>query len=507
MDRISAEAVNQFALEDDLNIPDHKPDVESLNLEKAVVTIDEVKAATDAVTVRGELTYFLLYHTQEEGGRLINLQGSIPFEEKMNLRGVTSGDSVAAKGEVEDLTVGIINSRKLSIQSLLTLHVWMEEIYDEEAPIGLGGAEGVEYRRVPLNLAQIAISKNDIFRMRQEVPLPSGYDNIFQILWSDVAPADVEFRVMEEKITLQGDLHLFILYEGEGEERAIRSFETTIPFDGSIECHGCREGMIPDIRYDVSQAEVSVHPDLDGEERNIGIEVVLDIPIRVYEEEELEILSDLYGVSKEVETVSHQAKLRRLLSRVTGKTKVTEHVRLPKDQAAILQLLHSEGMAVLETKQVVENGILLGGSLEIKVMYITGEDDNPYALVSTQIPYEYTLEVSGITPEDLGRVQVQMEQLQVSMLDGEEMDVKAVLCFDTTVFQGIPMELISQVEERALDSAKLNSLPGMIIYLVKAGDNLWNIGKKYYVPVDSIRQMNRLESDELQVGQKLLIVV
>mgnify|MGYP002509235698 CR=1 FL=1 len=32
----------------------------------------------------------------------------------------------------------------------------------------------------------------------------------------------------------------------------------------------------------------------------------------------------------------------------------------------------------------------------------------------------------------------------------------------------------------------MSNLPGMVIYMVKEGDNLWNIGKKYYIPVDSL---------------------
>ena len=103
-------------------------------------------------------------------------------------------------------------------------------------------------------------------------------------------------------------------------------------------------------------------------------------------------------------------------------------------------------------------------------------------------------------------VHAEVEQLQVTMLDGEEMDVKAVLCFSTVVFKSVPVELISQVTVSELDSGKMSSLPGMVVYVVKDGDNLWNIGKKYYVPVDSLREMNSLDSDELKAGQKLLIV-
>ena len=70
----------------------------------------------------------------------------------------------------------------------------------------------------------------------------------------------------------------------------------------------------------------------------------------------------------------------------------------------------------------------------------------------------------------------------------------------------MPVALISDVTVAPLDAAKMNNLPGMVVYMVKDGDNLWNIGKKYYVSVDSLKKMNGMESDEVKAGQKLLIV-
>lgn len=506
MDRIVQDAVSQSTLEDDLNIPDSKPDVSNLNLEKGNLLIEEIKPGTDTVNVRGRLLYSVLYHTTEDGSALVPLEGSIPFDEKIHMEGITFSDTVSADGTVEDLTIGVINSRKLSVQSVMTLRAWVEELYDEEVPIGIHGEDTVEYRRMPVNVSQMVINKNDIFRIKEEVTLPSSYPNIFRILWNTISLGDVEFRVQEEQLTLQGDVHLFILYEGEGEDHPIRSFETTIPFSGTLECHGCREGMIPDIRYHLGQQEVMVRPDFDGEERNVGLDLSMEIQIRVYEEEETEVVSDIYGVTKEVSAMTHPARLKQLLAKVTGKMKVTDRMRVENGGAAILQLLHSEGSVTLEQQQVVENGIRVQGSLQVKVMYITGNDEVPYSATQAQIPYEYTLEVPGIAAADMGEVQAQLDQLQVMMLDGEEMDVKAVLSFRTTVFKSLPMDVISQVSVSDLDSTRLGSLPGMVIYMVKEGDNLWNIGKKYYVPVDSLRDLNELANDELKVGQKLLIV-
>ena len=56
------------------------------------------------------------------------------------------------------------------------------------------------------------------------------------------------------------------------------------------------------------------------------------------------------------------------------------------------------------------------------------------------------------------------------------------------------------------DAEKMASLPGIAVYMVKAGDSLWDIGKRYYVPVSAIRQTNNLSSDEIKAGDKLLIV-
>ena len=161
---------------------------------------------------------------------------------------------------------------------------------------------------------------------------------------------------------------------------------------------------------------------------------------------------------------------------------------------------------VLEHQGTVENGILVEGSMQVKVLYITGEDEAPYGCATAQIPYRYTLEVPEIAPEDMGKVRAEVEQLQVTMLDGEEMDVKAVLSFSTVVFKNVPVELIGQVTVEELDAGRMSSLPGMVVYMVKEGDNLWNIGKKYYMPVESLRALNELENDEIKPGQKLLLV-
>lgn len=504
MDYTKAKATTQLVLEEDMNLSDVKPDIDCICLERGNVIIDETKTYGDGVTIRGRLLFQVLYHTDEEEHVLATVEGKISFEEKLHMSGVTGTDTVKVESCVEDLSIGIINSRKLSIQSVVNLTACAEEIYDEEVPIGLHGEEKVEYRRSPMEMAQIAICKNDIYRIKEEITLPSNYPNIFQILWNNLTLNDVEIRPMEEKLSIQGDLKVQMIYESD--EKGIHSFETVLPFSGNVECHGCRESMIPSVAFVLGQQEVTIRPDIDGEERLVALEALIELKLKIYEEVKAELITDVYGVTNDVNAVEKEVTLQHLLAKTTGKQKVTEHVRIADANSSILQLLYSEGKVLLDKVNIRDGGISIIGNIPIQVLYISGDDRKPYDALRTEIPYQYEMEINGLKAEDVMDVQVALEQMQVTILDGEELDIKAVPVFTVTVFQQEKKKMVCSVDTAPLDTGKLGRLPGMAIYTVKPGDSLWSIGKKYYLSVDRLKKINELSSDELQIGQKLIIV-
>ena len=74
------------------------------------------------------------------------------------------------------------------------------------------------------------------------------------------------------------------------------------------------------------------------------------------------------------------------------------------------------------------------------------------------------------------------------------------------VFRQWEEQLIESVEEQPLDRKKLESMPGITVYIVKAGDTLWDIAKKFYTTVDEISGVNSLTEKEVKPGQSLILV-
>ena len=505
MDCIRGAAVSQVAMEEDVNLPESKPDISFLTRTHGEPVIEEIKAGNDSVTIRGKLVFHVLYYTGEEGGRLVPFEGKVNFEEKLHIDGVSPADTVQVNAAVEDLSVSAIHSRKLNVRAIVLFQGRLNDISRVELPIEVRNGEAAQFRRTPITVSELILQKKDVLRIREEVMLPSGYPNIYQILDSRVSLSDVEYRAVEDTFQVQGDINLCVLYEAEGETRGVRVYEVTIPFGGRVDCPGLTQEMLGDLEFVKGPVKLVSKPDPDGEERSIDLEMSLDIGMNVYEEGQYEMISDLYGVTKEVECRSEAVTLQMMRNRLCGKSKLSGRIHTKEGQEAILQVLFYDSCLTTAGEELTEGKMGMQGTLDVNVMYVTGNDEMPYEVVRESLPYEYSMDMTGYGPEDHFRVKADVEQLQVNMLDGEELEVKAVLTFRVIIWKEIQQELIQNVSVENLDAARQKSLPGIVIYTVRPGDNLWSIGKKYYITEDRIREMNHLSSDELQPGEKLLL--
>lgn len=502
LDRIKCRASSQITLEDDRNVPDQKPDMERILFKRGRVEIDEWKTSEDHVTVKARLQFSILYMTED--GYVSRMDGEIPFDEQIYMEGIGNGDTVEIQTELEDLKIEMINSRKLSLHALLSLSLCAPELYEEELATELYHEGAVETKKSLLSLTEVAIVKKDIVRLKQEMEMPQSYPNIFEILWEDAEPAGITFEAMDGEIRMQGELRVFLLYEGEGDEKNLHCFEKVIPFQEMLECQGCREGMIPEISCQVSHNEIEVRADFDGEDRVACLELAFDLDMKLYEQEQIETLTDVYGIENDVQVIRGQGSFNRELIRAFGKTKLAEQVKLPAGEEGIVEICHADGTVRVEETQYTENAAIIVGTLFLAVLY-QGEEERLFSF-STELPFSYELEAANVTQACCHRLTAALEQLAVTRLAADELDVKAVLSFALTAICSSQEEVIKEVTASEGDAADRKAMPGIVVHIARANEELWGLGKKYYVPLQRLRELNHLSSDTLKEGEKILIV-
>lgn len=519
-----ASAQSQITLDDDYNVPDYRPDIVKVLKENGELHFDEVKAAAGAAWLKGRLVFRVLYRSDQENGKISCLKGEIPFQEKLNMDGVQEYDVIQASGEIEDLTIGVIHSRKISVRAVILLKTEEPQEKEDELCVGIEADDGCEKRYRNTNILQLLCMKRDQCRQKSEITLPSSKPNVQEILWKSLEIRNLDTKMGQDGVKLSGEVLISVLYQEEEETDRVQWYETVIPLDCGVECDaGTEADIIYKVKARPASMELEVKPDYDGEERVLVLELVMNLDIRVWKEQEISMLEDVYSLKKEIIPVCTGVTLHHISVKNDSQCRLTEQMELAESQEKILQICSCEGTVHLESTELTEQGVRAEGILVTELLYITTDDQMPIGSAREIYPFEQLIEIPQQTarternkPEELealerkNKLQTELDcrisQLSAVMLDQDHVEIKAVIGLDLLAFEQEQIDNITDMREEALDMEQLQKRPGLVGYIAKDGDSLWSIAKENHTTVEDILRDNHRTDEDLRRGEKILIV-
>lgn len=527
LENCKAEGNIQTALEEDVNLAENKEDVEKILLQKGKVKVDEIKVASSHAFIKGKIVYNILYKTLENTNPLQSITGTLPFHEDIYMNGLETGDHVVAEGKLEDISVHIINSRKLNLRVLLLLHAISEDIKEESVCMDLEETDGINIQKQSFDIAEIVQDKRDIFRIRDEVELPKNMPNIANIVWKDMRIQSMSYKPVNGKVFLKGDLCLFVLYqpsalEGMEDRIPIQAdltwYETTMPFQGELECPESSENMILDMQVELGNETVDIRQDMDQENRMIGVDCSLDLTMHLYESKDMEYVADAYGVKHEVKCTYKQFNIKNMSQQKTESIILEESFDVIGENEELEKICYGSCLVHLEEKHInnmeqadieFKTGqISVPGYLTAEVLYQCRDVDGNVQFRANMIDIPFTASID--IPKDGRKYQIyadaMLQHYSANQQGKGKVDVKAEISVYIRVYVEDDIALVSEIEINPLDYDRMKDLPGMLIYYVEKGDSLWQIGKKYYMDVDKIKELNHLKDETIKKGDKLLLM-
>lgn len=493
---------DQFYLDEDYNVPDAKDDVQQIIRGSGTVKIEEIKLVENYIRISGKLYFQILYVTASGDPKPAVLDGKIPFEEMVYTDGGEMESYFIQNIRVEFGST-LVHSRKLSIRAMVEMEIGRERLEDEETTVDIESSVPIFKKMKKVNLLELNTTKKDTYRIKEEITLPGTKESIGQLLLTDVGSRKLEIRLGQDEMQLKGELLVFCMYMSE--DGKTDWLEQTVPYEGRIECNGVDEGMYHSVRNSLEDTLVDVRMDEDGEMRLLGIEGTLNLRMNIYQEEEIELLEDMYSLEQNCGFETREAVYEELLVQNNSKCKVSERLSLPELKDDVLQICHSDGNIQIEHMEPAENGIQIEGILHISFLYLKADDAMPFGGWQGMVPFSYLLECPGMTEDVRYNVSHHVEQLSVNLAGSEAVEIKAVLAFDTFMRNPVMMQVITDVELTPVSMEEMEKRPGIVGYIVKDKDELWTLAKNYMTTVEGIKEVNELESDSIKPGDKLLI--
>lgn len=495
----------QFTIDDAINIPDSHLDMERLILVKGNAVIDETQAMVDRFQVKGTLNYQILYSADKESGTFDSLEGRVPFVEYINADKTMEGDYIEIHTSLNDLTVTMLHSRKISLKALIGMDYQVKSNEDFSVLVDLESESDTEVLKENLSMTCLKLQRRDCLRVQQRVEIPANKPNIYQVIWKSISVTGMQMKAADGYFLATGTIRVFLIYTAEDEGMPIQYFSMEVPFEQKLEEMMASEDMISGSVLGLNQYHIKVVPDENGEDRLLDLDTEFLVELKLYGKENMQLLRDVYSTKNELKPTYQNFTAQHLLLHNCAKTKVSDTVSLQK-QKSILQICNVEGSVAIDETQKTAKGIVVEGVVGTQITYVSKENGGELVSTTADIPFTYEIEVLGMQENVTYSIVPYIDQIVAMLLDDNQVEIKTEVSLDVLAFTNEQARAVLDMEILPLDMERKKNMPGVVGYIVKNGDTLWSIAKQYYTTVQSIQEINELESDSVNAGDRLVIM-
>lgn len=144
--------------------------------------------------------------------------------------------------------------------------------------------------------------------------------------------------------------------------------------------------------------------------------------------------------------------------------------------------------------------------MSVTILYMSPDDTEPMRSLTGAVPFSHMVEADDINEDCIYEMTPGIEQLSTVMMGNDEVEVRATISLDTLVLSKVEEPMIVSAEELPLQEETMEAMPGIVGYIVKKGDTLWDVAKKFYTTEEAVVKANGLSTKELKPGQRILLV-
>lgn len=494
VNRLVSQKKERIILEEDVIIPDIKPDILKPISSNGNVCISKQEVLEGKIRLEGNVDIYIMYLADSERDNIRGINTSISFKEIIDCQVATSKMKIDAKVVMKSIECKVLNGRKVSIK--VELEADIKLYYNDVLNIvsDTRDIKDIQTIKNKIKLNSVVGSNNTKAYAKETIKINSE-DNLAEILRADFSIINKDIKISYNKILAKADINVKIIYLTE--DNRIRSVEEKIPVMGFIEMMNISEEDICEVRY--LTKNILIKPNSE-EEHSVYVEIELELICDAFKEEEIELIEDLYSPTRNLKYDSRDI--------VTIIDKSTRNEIYEINERISIKELEGERLTDIRVTPMINNVTVSRGKIiydgEVKADFMmTSNNQSTVESITKMIPYIYSVENDDITEES--RVDTSIDVImQDFVLEDSEVTINIRLNFEINKYNQLNMNIIEEIEEGE-DRTNMNPY-SMTIYFVKPGDTLWKIAKRHRSTIDDIVRLNKIEKNsEIDVGMQLFI--
>jgi len=476
----------------DMIVPDSKPDILSTLNTSGMVSIYKKEVQNGRVRIDGNINIYIMYLADSSEDKIRGLNTSLDFSENFVLADCTQDMRAELETCIKNIECKVLNGRKINIK--VTLDTKVKVFSGEENEIICDLNDSNIQVLKPTHKINSLIGTGETKAYIKETINIDTKDNLAEILKCNLRIINKDTKISYNKILAKAEAELKIAYLTE--ENQIRVITCNLPVVGFIDMQNITENSICDVHYQVKN--IIIKPN-SVEEHSIYIEIEMGISSECYEEKEINLIEDLYSTCSNIGFNKRSVTTTANKMTRTQTLNVNTKVNIPEILGN--QLIDVDVQPIITKTTKSNSKIMYEGEVELILLY-SSEDQMQTNSQNFTIPFQIALDSieDAENLDDFPNVEVQSSDCKV---EGGSVNCNIDLMLDVGLQQNTNLDIIDEITEEELEDPQDYSV---VIYIVKKGDTLWQIAKRFKSTVDDIVRVNGLENpDKIIEGEKLYI--
>lgn len=480
-------------VEGDVIVPDSKPDILSTICTSGVACIYRKEVLEEKVKIDGNINTYIMYLADDEKDRVRGINTNLDFSENINIKGAKEGMECKICVKTKSIEAKVINGRKVSLKASLELDI---KVYSREEMEIINKVQNCENLQVLEKSIKVnsLIGTGETKIYAKDTLSIDNIDNLAEILKVSVQICDKDIKVSYNKILTKAEAEVKIMYLTE--DNRINSVNGKIPIVGFIDIANVSEENISEVEYEIKNLIVKPN---SNEEHSIYVEMEVGVFATVYEEKQINLIEDLYSPSEVIDFNKKQITTITDMQNRKEMNKVIEKVKV--ENLENRNILDVDITPVINNQSNFNSKIMYEGELEIKFIISNSELQVDTRMV--KVPFQYELNNLEDGENLNADLNIDIKNKDFVIQDEGNITVNADMEMESNLYRNLNLNILDEIQTAGEREEQDYNI---VIYIVKKGDTLWNIAKRFGSTVDDIVRTNGIEDpDNIQIGQKIYI--
>ncbi len=488
----------EYSIDNEFTLPDYYPEISKVLKCRVVPRVSSHNIGGQTLTLDGNILINLIYCSEEN--EIYGFEQTLSFSKTFDI-GCDANDAfVESSVKCEYVNCRCLNERKIDVHGAIGVYV---NVFKKTT---VGIVSDIDNRDVIIRRGLIPATSpigtgEKSLMIEEELELSQGQPSIRCILKCDVKAVNHDCKIINGKVVGKGELNIFVLYCAEHTAQP-QIYRNSIPYSQIIDIEGLNENCVCSLKTRVAAFEIKPRTSASGETRSFMLSSKLNFFATATCEDDLPVVLDAYSTKYNAEIKSKEITLSKMQKSINDTFICRKNLENVGEISSVIDIWCE---AAQPKTSFLDNTLNVSGGLQLCILALNGSGQPQY--IERPLEYDYNQIIENCGENIKVKAEVVTNNVSFTLQGNGSLEVNIELCITADIYCDVKINLVTEIMVDENNIKPKSSDSALVIYYAEAGEELWNIARRYNSSPEEISEINALEEDVLLSRKTLLIPI